>query len=161
MTDLGVLVQRGFHALLVAKLDVRHLLLPAWEVVRVAHADDLHVHISTGCTRSTWIEIRLTLLFASKKKSLTSCSFADMCMRMKIVHGFRAGRLLVGVRAPVLSVAGDSSPSSSALALRPSPTSGVFFPDFGSGCAAALDAERFLGELAHAQATAGNVPASA
>ena len=95
------------------------------------------MHMSSGCTLSAWIEIRLTLLFASKKKSLTSCSFADMCMRMKIVHGFRAGRLLVGVRAPVLSVAGDSSPSSSALALRPSPTSGVFFPDFGSGCAAA------------------------
>ena len=31
----------------------------------------------------------------------------------------------------------------------------------GSGCAAAIDAERFLGDLAHAQATAGNVPASA
>ncbi|GAB2980021.1 thioredoxin-disulfide reductase [Nocardioides montaniterrae] len=31
----------------------------------------------------------------------------------------------------------------------------------GSGCAAALDAERYLGELAHTTAAAGNVPASA
>jgi thioredoxin reductase (NADPH) len=31
----------------------------------------------------------------------------------------------------------------------------------GSGCAAALDAERYLGELAHAAASAGNVSASA
>lgn len=57
-------------------------------------------------------------------------------MRMKIVHGFRAGRLLVGVLAPVLSVAGDIIPSSA----RPSgpgpawfPTSGVALPDFDGG----------------------------
>ena len=54
----------------------------------------------------------LTPSLASPKNSLTSASFAGLAIRMKIVHGFRAGRLLVGVLAPVLSVAGEVTPSS-------------------------------------------------
>ena len=50
---------------------------------------------------------------------------------MKIVHGFLCGLLPVGVRVPVLSVAGDKIPSSGPPPL-PSPTSGVFFPDFAA-----------------------------
>lgn len=52
-------------------------------------------------------------------------------MRMKIVHGFRAGLRLVGVRAPVLSVAGEVRPPSSVL-ISPS-GSGVPLPDFTGG----------------------------
>lgn len=52
-------------------------------------------------------------------------------MRMKIVHGFRAGLRLVGVRAPVLSVVGEVKPPSSFLT---SPSgSGVPLPDFTGG----------------------------
>lgn len=58
-------------------------------------------------------------------------------MRMKIVHGFRGGRLDVGVLAPVLSVAGEVTPSSVLGSLLDTAavvdTSGVALPDFGGG----------------------------
>ena len=72
-------------------------------------------------------------------------------MRIKIVHGLRAGRLLVGVLAPVLSVAGDVTPSSVlASPLAPAPaadTSGVAFPDLlGGGLLRSISARAFCGD---------------
>lgn len=73
-----------------------------------------------------------------------------------MVHGFLAGLLLVGVRAPVLSVAGDITPSSGTFISAPDPgramsgvalldfrgggllTSASFFSDGGTGDAAPL-----------------------
>ena len=73
-----------------------------------------------------------TPVLASLKNSLISASCDGAGSRIKSVHGFLAGRLLVGVLAPALSVAGDCKPSSEAPGLA-SPTSGVFLPDLGGG----------------------------
>lgn len=58
-----------------------------------------------------------------------------MLKRMKIVHGFRCARLLVGVLAPVLSVSGEARPSSKCFESPGAGTeiSGVAFPDCGAG----------------------------
>ena len=58
---------------------------------------------------------------------------------MKIVHGFLCGRLLVGVLAPVLSVAGEMIPSSIFLSVPALiDNSGVALPDCGGTGDAAL-----------------------
>lgn len=82
------------------------------------------------------MSLQRTPTFASPKKSLTSASEVGLGMRMKIVQGFRAGRLVVGVLAPVLSVAGDiipSSPFDSAFKGADVDTSGVALPDLEGG----------------------------
>lgn len=95
----------------------------------------------------------LTPSLASPKKSLTSCSLAGTDRRMKMVHGCLDGLLLVGVRAPVLSVAGDITPSSLVSTVDPGrtisavasldlggkfPGSVPFFSSAGAGEAAPL-----------------------
>jgi|ERR1700722_12681228 len=70
---------------------------------------------------------------ASPKNSLSSVSFAPTLIRTNMVHGFRGGRLLVGVRAPVLALsAGDLSCSASSGVDVSACGWGVAFPDAGA-----------------------------
>lgn len=66
-----------------------------------------------------------TPLLASPKNSRNSVSFAGLGILMNNVQGLRGGRLDVGVRIPVLSVAGDPGTSESPVSFAALSAAGV------------------------------------